>query len=104
MEKKYYLDACIWIDYFENRKDRFRPLGDWAIRIINKIIKENGLFIFSDHIIKELEKNYTKEELKPGKKYFQWLNTFVFSAIFFIFMLHLKILLIVAISLVRSNT
>ena len=63
MIKKYYLDSCIWIDYFENRSDKFRPLGDWALRLINKIIKEDDLFIFSDHILKELEGNYSKENL-----------------------------------------
>lgn len=35
MEEKYYLDACIWRDYFENREDRFRPLGEWAFRLVN---------------------------------------------------------------------
>lgn len=60
---RYYLDSCIWRDYFENRSDRFRPLGEWALRLIKKIIKENGLFIFSDHSIKELNKQYSPEEL-----------------------------------------
>ncbi len=63
MAGKYYLDACIWKDYFENRSDKFRPLGDWALGLINKIIKEDGLFIFSDHLLKELENYYSKEEL-----------------------------------------
>lgn len=63
MAEKYYLDACIWIDYLENRSDKFRPLGDWAIMIINKIIREGGLFIFSDHILKELLEKYPKEKL-----------------------------------------
>ena len=63
MLEKYYLDSCIWKDYFENRSDRFRPLGDWALELIKKIIKEEGLFIFSDHLIKELEKQYSHEVL-----------------------------------------
>ena len=61
--EKYYLDTCIWIDYFENRSDRFRPLGDWAIELINKIIKESGIFILSDHLLKELENKYSKKSL-----------------------------------------
>ena len=63
MPKKYYLDSCIWRDYFENRSDKFRPLGDWAFRLIRKIIEENNLFIFSDHLISELEKQYSSEKL-----------------------------------------
>lgn len=61
---KYYLDTCIWIDYLENRYDKFKPLGDWALELINKIIRDNSSFIFSDHVIKELENKYSKNELK----------------------------------------
>jgi len=63
MAEKYYIDACIWKDYIENRSDRFRPLGDWALEIIKKIIRENGFFILSDHLIKELKVQYSQEEL-----------------------------------------
>ena len=38
MVEKYYLDTCIWRDYFENRSDKFRPLGDWAFSLIKLII------------------------------------------------------------------
>jgi hypothetical protein len=36
--QRYYLDTCIWVDYLENRQDRFRPLGDWALRLIKQIV------------------------------------------------------------------
>jgi len=61
---KYYIDACIWRDYFEDRNDRFRPLGEWALRLINKIIKDEGIFVFSDHLTNELLKEYSFGELK----------------------------------------
>lgn len=61
--KNYYLDACIWRDYFENRSDRFRPLGEWAWMLIKKIIKEDNLFVLSDHLMNELKKHYSQEEL-----------------------------------------
>jgi len=63
MAKKYYIDACIWIDFFDNRSDRFRPLGDWAIELLNKIVRENGLIIISDHLINELKQRYTKDDI-----------------------------------------
>lgn len=63
MAQKYYLDACIWKDYFENRSDNFRPLGDWAFRLITKIVTSNDLFVFSDRLIRELETQYSSEEL-----------------------------------------
>jgi len=62
--KKYYLDACIWRDYFEGRVDRFRPLGEWAFRLIKKIIAEEGLFLITDALIEELENFYSFTELE----------------------------------------
>jgi len=61
---KYYIDACIWRDYFEDRKDRFRPLGEWAFKFIKKIIEEEGIFVISDHLLIELESYMSSEEIK----------------------------------------
>lgn len=61
---KYYIDTCIWRDYFENRSDNFRPLGEWAFKLIHKIISNEDLIIISDHLIKELEIRYSKEEIR----------------------------------------
>ena len=36
---KYYLDTSIWRDYYENRSDKFRPWGEWALILINKILE-----------------------------------------------------------------
>ncbi len=55
---KYYFDTCIWRDYFENRSDKFRPLGEWALRLINKIIEEKGIFLVSECVVDELNKEY----------------------------------------------
>lgn len=63
MPTKYYLDACIWIDYFENRSDRFRPLGEWALDLIKKIIRDEDIFVISGQLIKELSKEYSSEKL-----------------------------------------
>ncbi len=63
MADKYYLDACIWRDYFENRSDRFRPLGEWALMFINRMVSEENIFIISDHLINELMTNYTYDRL-----------------------------------------
>jgi predicted nucleic acid-binding protein len=60
---KFYLDTCIWRDYFENREDRFRPLGEWAFKLISKIIEDDDVIIISDHLIRELEKRYSQKEI-----------------------------------------
>jgi len=62
--QKYYLDACIWFDYFENRKDRFRPLGEWAFDLIKKIIKEDALILYSELVEEELGKRYSVKDIQ----------------------------------------
>lgn len=64
MTKRYYLDSCIWRDYFENRSDRFRPLGDWAFSLIKLIIQENNLIIYSDLIEEELNVGFSEKDIK----------------------------------------
>ncbi len=35
---KYYLDTCIWIDFFEDRKGaKGEPFGEFASRLLTKI-------------------------------------------------------------------
>lgn len=65
MAKKYYIDACIWIDYFENRSDRFRPLGDWALRLLQTIIEDEDMVLYSDLLIQEIcSAGYEEEKVK----------------------------------------
>lgn len=54
MQQRYYLDTCIWRDYFENRSDRFRPLGDWAFELIRKILEQGNVIVCSDLVLEEL--------------------------------------------------
>jgi len=60
---KYYLDTCIWRDYFENRNDRFRPLGEWAFMVIRQIINQGSLIVYSDVLDGELRQVYSDEEM-----------------------------------------
>ena len=63
MPQKFYLDSAIWRDYYENRSDNLRPLGEWALKLINMIIETEDLIIYSDIIIKELKIKYCEEEV-----------------------------------------
>jgi len=63
MTEKYYLDTSIWRDYYENRSDKFRPLGEWALNLINKIIKDKNFILYSDFVIEELKVKYSEEEI-----------------------------------------
>ena len=64
MAKKYYIDACIWRDYFENRSDRFRPLGEWAFRLIKKIIGLGDYILYSELVVRELQKYFSDDKIK----------------------------------------
>lgn len=48
----FYFDTSIWLDFYEKRGKN----GEAALRLIVKIIKEGGIILYSDVIIKELEK------------------------------------------------
>jgi rRNA-processing protein FCF1 len=61
---KFYLDACIWRDYYENRSDKFRPLGEWAIAFLNHALETDALILISDAVLSELERYYDTETLK----------------------------------------
>jgi len=52
--KGYYVDSSIWRDYFENRSDRFRPLGEWAFEFFKNLNKDEDLVVLSDFLIDEL--------------------------------------------------
>ena len=59
----YYLDTCIWRDYLEDRKDKFRPLGEWAFRLIRKIIDNEDEIIISNLLMDELKKDYSDKKI-----------------------------------------
>ncbi|MDD4877576.1 MAG: PIN domain-containing protein [Candidatus Nanoarchaeia archaeon] len=58
MGERYYIDTAIWIDFHENRKDRFRPLGEWALEMFKGIVRMNGIVIYSDMVLDELLRKY----------------------------------------------
>ena len=64
MAQKYYLDTSIWRDYYENRSDKFRPLGEWALKLINDAIENGDYILYSDLIVEELKVKYKEEKIK----------------------------------------
>ena len=64
MTKKYYMDTNIFRDYYENRVDKFKPLGSFANKLFQRIIKENNKVIISDITESELKVVYTEEEIQ----------------------------------------
>ncbi len=65
MNKNYYFDTAIWVDFLNDRKGYNKePLGEYAYKLILKIIKNNNTILISDVLLKELKTIYTEEEIK----------------------------------------
>jgi len=54
-KERYYFDTSIWLDFLENRNEPNMPKGEWAKKLIEKIIEEECKIIFSDINSLELE-------------------------------------------------
>lgn len=60
----YYLDSSVWRDLHEDRKDKFRPLGEWAFELLKKIRKNKDKVLYSDLIMDELMKAFNEKIIK----------------------------------------
>ena len=49
MNKLFYFDTSIWIDFLENRNDPNFPKGEWVKKLIKNIISDSNKIIFSDN-------------------------------------------------------
>ncbi len=64
MSKKYYLDASIWMDIYEDRKGyQGEPLGKFAAKFLLDLLKEGARLVISDVLVYELEVYYSSEEI-----------------------------------------
>lgn len=64
MAERYLIDTLTWRDYWENRKDRFRPLGEWALDFVKKAMEEGDKIIYTDFTEDELKRDYDEEKIK----------------------------------------
>lgn len=69
---KFYLDTSIWVDLYENRKGyNNEPLGNFAFKLFVLIKARQHKLIITDHLIRELEVNYSTEEINGMVKPFE---------------------------------
>jgi len=61
---KYYVDTSIWRDYYEDRKDKLKPLGEFAFEFFRKVKLNADKIFYSDLIIEELNIAYNEKEIK----------------------------------------
>lgn len=57
---KYYVDTCIWRDYWENRQDNLRPLGEFALKFFNNLDSDDIVY-YSNLTLEELSGEYSDE-------------------------------------------
>lgn len=63
MQRKFYLDTAIWRDYFENRGDGIRPLGEFAFRFLKDCKETSAEIIVSDVVVAELDAYLPKAQM-----------------------------------------
>lgn len=69
---KFYIDTAIWMDLYENRKGfNNEPLGDFALKLFALIKADKKRLVISDILIKELESNYSIEQINGMIKPFE---------------------------------
>lgn len=61
---KYYIDTSVWRDYFEDRSDGLKPLGEFAFQFLKKCTEKKDILLVSDIVKKELYNHLPKETVK----------------------------------------
>lgn len=64
MGTKIYVDTCVFLDYYFDRSDNLRPLGELAHQLFDKVVGCKYDIITSSAVITELRKVLEYPELK----------------------------------------
>jgi predicted nucleic acid-binding protein len=79
MVEKYYVDTSIWMDLVEDRKGyNDEPLGNYALKLFALIKAKKHKMVVSDLLVRELESNYSMEEINGMMLPFQKIMEKVF--------------------------
>jgi predicted nucleic acid-binding protein len=62
MRQRFYVDTNIWLDLHLNRRDKFRPLGEWAFEFLNQAYHNGDEILYSDGVFMELLRVIDEEE------------------------------------------
>lgn len=55
MNRRFYFDTSIWLDFLEERNEPNMPKSDWARKLVAKIIRKGDVIVYSDVVLMELE-------------------------------------------------
>lgn len=72
---KYFVDTCVWRDFFEERKGfGNRDLSSEALIFFKKVMVHKDVILFSDFLIRELKLKYSILEIEYRLKLFSLLG------------------------------
>jgi predicted nucleic acid-binding protein len=61
---KYYLDTSVWMDYYEDRKDPSKDIGEMAFRLLWKLLASNSKLVVSTFLLSELKTAYSLDKIR----------------------------------------
>ena len=64
MAEKYYLDTSIWMDYYEDRQDPSKDIGEFAFKLLCKLLASNSKIVVSSFLLRELEVTYSLDQIR----------------------------------------
>jgi len=77
METLIYPDTNFYIDYFEDRRDNIRPLGEFAFSVLKRTFKCEFKIVISDLVIDELERHISEQRIAHLVKELEDVNKLV---------------------------
>lgn len=69
--RKFYVDTSVWRDYFEDRRDSIRPLGEFAFQFLKNCRKPKCIVVYSEPLLFELKdfpRQLIEEMFSPFKE------------------------------------
>ncbi len=63
MTELIYIDSNVYLDYLLNRKDRLRPLGNFAFELIRQVISCKYEILISEFLLEEIENHADKDKI-----------------------------------------
>lgn len=79
MSKLIYVDTNVYIDLFENRTDKFRPLGEIAAQLFSRALNCEFNIAISSLVIKEIEDNGFEKDFNILLKNLKSRNKVIFE-------------------------
>lgn len=71
MNERYYLDTSVWMDYYEDRKNPSKDIGEFAFQLLCKLVASKSKIIVSSFLLRELETAYSLDKIRALARPFE---------------------------------